>query len=198
LPAFSSGAGYRQCYAEKMRDPHACEKDLRSFLRARFLKLPGLTLPTALNVISEFYNDVRDFDVIASEGDGLAAYSDITNHGRGTRLEIGFTRLLRLRSQNDNANNNRYPALRLKLRLCFKWDMDVIKLSEPTWAFDCWCDSGVDKFRAAVERTEAYSVQKDKPPSEVNIVLENSFYRRDKYRLEPDVKQMWWGNVNVA
>lgn len=179
-----------------MRDPHASEKELRSFLRARCLKFAGMKLPIALDVISEFCNDVRGFDVITSEGDGLAAYSDITDNGRGTRLEIGFTRLLRLRPENED--EYRCPALRLKLRLCFKWDMDVIKLSEPIWAFDCWSDSELDEFRAAIERTAAYSVQKDKLPSEVNILLEKTSYWRGKYRLEPDVKQMWWGNVNVA
>jgi hypothetical protein len=181
-----------------MRDPHSSEKELRSLLRGRALKLAGMKLPTALDLISDFYKKVRDFDVVDNEGDGLAAYKDTTDHGRGTRIEIGFTRLFRLRP--DNENDFRYPALRLRLRHCFKWDMDVIKfvLPEPTWSFDCWSAGELEQFRMAVENTVGYSMLKEKVPSEVNIVLEDASYRREKYKFEPDVKQMWWGNVDVA
>lgn len=181
-----------------MRDPKTSEQELRTRLKAQSFKLTGMKLPVAMAVITDFYKEVRDFDVIAEEGDGLAAYKDVTDHGRGTRVEIGLTRLFRFAPKDEN--DMLWPGARLKLRLCYKWDRDVIRLvmPEPTWSFDCWSLTGLAQFKESVEKTDGYAVLIDKIPSEVHVVLEDAFYRRNAYRAKPEMKQMWWGNVDVV
>lgn len=181
-----------------MRSPDMAEKELRTLLRSRSLKLSALVLPDAFEAMMSFYQSCRDFDVLAPEGDGLVAYEDVTNHERGTRLEIGFTRLFRLFPGSEE--DSRWPALRLRLRLCYKWDMDVIKLVLPaqTWSMSCWSIDELEPFRESVLRTTGYTVMKDKKPAETNISLEETTYRRNQYRSTPEVKQMWWGVQDVS
>jgi hypothetical protein len=120
------------------------------------LKLTTLTLPQAFEAMAEFWVSERDFDVLAQNRDGLACYEDVTNHGRGTRLEIGLVRLLRVTSDSGQV---RWPAHRLRLRLCYKWDMDVIKYVLPagTWCFACWDPVELDTFKRSVFDTPGSS-----------------------------------------
>jgi hypothetical protein len=120
-----------------LKDSSQVEKEFRSFLRARPLKLSSLTLPIAFDAMAEFWTTTRFSNVLTEGGDGIACYQDVTDHGRGTRLEIGFIRLLRLQSDCSLPPS---PVHRLRLRICYKWDMDVIKhlLPAGTWSFACW------------------------------------------------------------
>jgi hypothetical protein len=105
-----------------IKDSSQVEKEFRSFLRAKSLKLSSLDLPIAFDVMAEFWAATKFSNVLAEDGDGIACYEDVTDHGRGTRLEIGLVRLLRLPS---DATLTPSPAHRLRLRICYKWDMDV-------------------------------------------------------------------------
>jgi len=134
------------------------EKAFRSFLRARASKLATLTLPEAFDAMAAFWAAGKD-------GAGIAAYQDVTDHGRGTRLEIGFDKIV------QSAPDRTACRLRLRLRVCYKWDMDVIRhvLPAGVWSFTCWQAAEFDAFRQAVLDTAGFSFMHGKKPAEVNI-----------------------------
>lgn len=174
------------------KDSSQVEKEFRSFLRARSLKLSSLTLPIAFDAMAEFWTANRFSNVLAEDGDGIACYQDLTDHGRGTRLEIGLVRLLRLPPDGSLAAS---PVHRLRLRICYKWDMDVIKhvLPAGTWSFACWDARELDAFRQVISNTAGFTTMREKKPAEVNASFETVTPLRHLLKPEPGARQMWWG-----
>jgi len=172
--------------------PVNVEKAFRSFLRTKSLTLASLTLPQAFDAMTEFWGRHKDFDVLAQDGDGIACYEDISNHGRGTRLEIGIVRLLRVASDRDLPP---WPAHRLRLRLCYKWDADVVQhvLPAGTWAFACWETERFDAFRQSVFETRGFCTMRDKKPAEVNVSFDTISSQSHVLTPEVQARQMWWG-----
>jgi hypothetical protein len=175
-----------------IKDSSQVEKEFRSFLRAKSLKLSSLDLPIAFDVMAEFWAATKFSNVLAEDGDGIACYEDVTDHGRGTRLEIGLVRLLRLPS---DATLTPSPAHRLRLRICYKWDMDVIKTVLPagTWSFACWDAREFSAFKQAISETVGFSSMREKKPAEVSVLLDIVTSMPYQLKPEPGARQMWWG-----
>jgi hypothetical protein len=142
--------------------------------------------------MAEFWTTTRFSNVLDGDGDGIACYEDVTDHGRGTRLEIGLVRLLRLPSDGRLTPS---PTHRLRLRFCYKWDMDVIKHVVPagTWSFACWNERELDAFKQAIFNTAGFSTMREKKPAEVNALFETVASVPHVLKPEPGVRQMWWG-----
>jgi len=154
------------------------EKNFRTFLHAKSLKLSSLTLPIAFDAMAEFWTTIRFSHVLAEDGDGIACYEDVTDHGPGTRLEIGLVRLLRLPSEDVEASSplhglglRSWPVHRLRLRICYKWGMDVIKhvLPAGTRSFACWDCQEFESFKQTVLNTAGFSAMAHNKPAEANI-----------------------------
>ena len=175
-----------------LKDSSQVEKEFRSFLRARSLKLSSMTLPIAFDAMAEFWTANRFCNVLAENGDGIACYEDITDHGRGTRLEIGLVRLLRLPSEGSEALS---PVHRLRLRVCYKWDMDVIKhvLPAGTWSFACWDFLEFESFKQTVLNTASFSAMRHKMPAEANVSFDIVSAEPNKLKPPVEARQMWWG-----
>lgn len=175
-----------------LKDSSHVEKEFRSFLRAKSLKLSSVNLPIAFDVMAEFWTTNRFSNILAEDGDGIACYEDITDHGRGTRLEVGLVRLLRLPSDFILAPS---PVLRLRLRVCYKWDMDVVKhvLPAGTWSFVCWDERELNAFKQAIFSTAGFATMREKKPAEVNVSLQTVTSVPQQLRPEPGARQMWWG-----
>ncbi|GGY41277.1 hypothetical protein GCM10007387_24020 [Pseudoduganella albidiflava] len=175
-----------------IKESSQVEKEFRSFLRAKSLKLSSLNLPTAFDAMAEFWTATRFCNVLAEDGDGIACYEGVTDHGRGTRLEIGLVRLLRLPFDPILAPS---PVHRLRLRICYKWDMDVIKHVIPagTWAFACWDANELSAFKQAIVNTAGFSTMRGKKPAEVTALLETVTSVSHQLKPEPGARQMWWG-----
>lgn len=172
-------------------NPLLVEKQFRAFLGARSLKLASLTLPQAFDAMAAFWIEVRDFEVLAENGDGIACYQDVTDHGRGTRLEIGFVRILRVAPEDSGLA---WPAHRLKLRVCFKWDRDVISKVLPagSWSFACWNIGEFESFKRSLVDTAGFSVMREKTVAEANVLLDTIASQPRMLQPEAD-RQMWWG-----
>ncbi|MFZ6746042.1 hypothetical protein ACO0LC_22685 [Undibacterium sp. JH2W] len=175
------------------KNPAQSEKELRTLLRANKQTLKTMTLPQALRLMAAFYQDARDYDVVQAEGDGLVVYDDITNRGRGTRFEIGIVRLFCL--PHNEAATGPQPALRLRLRLCYKLDMGIVTelMAEDTWSYDCWSVQDMARVLQSVEKGPAYQLLHDRIPAEVNINLEETTYLSAEKHPRPDAQQNWWG-----
>ena len=173
------------------------EKEFRAFMHSRGLKLASLKLPDALDAMSEFWGTGNEFETLSVDGDALVAYEDVSDYGKGTRLELGFIRLLRLPLGAEEGHIGR--AVRLRLRLCYKWDMDVIRdvLPHGTWSLACWAHKDVAAFKQVIREKAAFLAMFEKLPSEVRVTLEDAVYPLVEYRPGIESRQMWWGIRDV-
>ena len=183
-------------------DSSQVEKAFRTFLRARSLKLSSLTLPIGFDAMAEFWTTSRFSNVLVEVGDGIACYEDVTDHGRGTRLEIGLVRLLRLPPEDietpvpaHGLRLSSWPVHRLRLRVCYKWDVDVIKhvLPAGTWSFACWDFHQFGSFKQAVFNTAGFSTMAHKKPAETNVSFDIVSAVPNELKPVVDARQMWWG-----
>ncbi|MTV55712.1 hypothetical protein [Pseudoduganella buxea] len=175
-----------------LKDSSQVEKESRFFFRSRSLKLSSLTLPIAFDAMEEFWTTSRFSDVLPENGDRIACYEDVTEHGRGTRLEIGLVRLLRPSSSDSKLSS---PVNRLRLRLCYRWDMDVIAhvLPAGTWAFACWDFPEFETFKRSVLNTAGFSAMQDKKSAEVNALFDMVSAVQNELKPAAEARQMWWG-----
>jgi hypothetical protein len=179
-----------------MRNLEQSDKDLRALLRSQVPTLGELRLREAVICMANFYRDMRDY-VTEEDRDGLVFYEDVTDSGRGTRLEMGMCRLFRLPSDEADLY---LPAYRLRLSLHFKCDIDVVRsvLPNGTWSLYCWSTSEVEGLLDAVRRTSGYRTMEDKIASEVKLKLEKTTYKLSALNPSADTKQNWWGVWDVA
>jgi hypothetical protein len=142
--------------------------------------------------MEEFWTTNRFSDVLPENGDGIACYEDVTDHGRGNRLEIGLVRLLRLPSSDSKLPSSVH---RLRLRLCYRWDMDVIThvLPAGTWSFACWDFSEFETFKRSVLNTAGFPAMQDKKPAEVNALFDTVSVVQNELKPAAEARQMWWG-----
>ena len=181
-----------------MRSPLSAERELRKLLRAECHPLGSLTLEKALQLASNFYQVVRDFNTEGDEGDGFVVYEDVTNHGRGTRLEVGIVRAFCL--PEDMATKGRRSAVRLRLRCCYRFDHAIVSevLSEPTWSLHCWNPAGLATVLSAVREKAAFKILSARKATAVNISTEHTSYGSGAKNPRHEAKQMWWAVADVA
>ncbi|PXX36834.1 hypothetical protein [Undibacterium pigrum] len=173
-------------------NPATSEKDLRTLLRLNKQTLKGMLLPQALGLMAGYYQDTH-YDVASPGDDALIVYKDITNRGRGTRFEIGIIRLFCM--PDTGAGVEPQAALRLRLRLCYRFDMEIITelMSEDFWSYQCWSVQDLPALLQKVLATPAYQLLQGNLPAEVNINLEETTYLPADKRPGPDPEENWWG-----
>lgn len=176
------------------KNPTTSEKDLRALLRLHKQTLKSMLLPQALGLMAGYYRDT-DYTVASPGDDALVVYKDITNRGRGTRFEIGIIRLFCLDNAGTGASMEPQAALRLRLRLCYKFDMEIITelMSEDFWSYHCWSVQDMPALLTQVMATPAYQLLQGNLPAEVNINLEETTYLPGKKQPGPDPQENWWG-----
>jgi hypothetical protein len=181
-----------------LRSPLSAEQDLRKMVRGHCGALGRATLDQALQMTSDHYRKVRDFETDGDDGDGFVVYEDVTNHGRGTRLEVGMVRVFCLR--DDMATSGLRPALRLRLRCCYRFDHAIVSevLAEPTWSLHCWNPVDLQGVLSSAREKAAFKVLAGRQAAAVSISTESTFYRLAAKNPRPDAKQMWWGVWDVA
>lgn len=108
------------------------------------------------------------------------------------RLEIDFIRLLRVVPGDPGEP---WQAYRLRLWVCYRWDMDVVKyvLRAGTWSFTCWDAAQIDEWARSVQTTAGYRTMCDKTPAEVKVTLEAIASVPRVLKPDPGARQMWWG-----
>ena len=173
-------------------NPATSEKDLRALLRRNKQTLKGMLMPQALSLMAGYYQDAQ-YAVASPDDDALIVYKDITNRGRGTRFEIGIIRLFCL--PDAGAGMEPQAALRLRLRLCYRFDMEIITelMSEDFWSYHCWSVQGMAALLAQVMATPAFQLLQGNVPAEVNINLEETTYLPGEKQPGQDPQENWWG-----
>ena len=181
-----------------MRSPLTAESQFRKLLRAECRPLGSLTLGEALRVASSFYRSVRDFETDGEDGDGFVVYEDVTKQGGGTRLEVGIVRAFCL--PDNSPSPGRRSAVRLRLRCCYKFDLEITSevLSEPTWSLYCWSPANLEALVSAAQEKAAFKKLSSRKAAAVHISTEQTSYFSGGKNPRSDAKQMWWAVADVA
>jgi hypothetical protein len=158
------------------------EKSLRQSLRFAGQQLKDLHAPDALRFATEHWQSTEVDGLRPTQGDGLVAYFELVNRGRGSVLEFGINRILRF-PPIDGANFWEWvPGYKLRLSIAYKPPLEFFQLNTPKSAVDCWNKVDVltfiDELKSLplfklVNQLEPHSssisfTECDSPPTEAN------------------------------
>lgn len=126
------------------------EPSLRKLLRARGVTLKGIDAQSVLRLAIEHWIDTPVDGVRQDAGDGLVAYFEVMNTGRGTVYEFGVNRILRPPPPEDEEFWKWPTGHRLGLSATYALSAGILACKPATTTLDCWSRGTVDEFRASV------------------------------------------------
>jgi hypothetical protein len=158
------------------------EKSLRQYLRTAGQHLKDLAAADALRFAAEHWQSTEVEGLKPTQGDGLVAYFELTNKSRGTVLEFGINRILRLPPIDEVKFWEWAPAYKLRLSISYKPTLEFFQLKAPKSVVDCWSKGEalifVDEVKSLPlfqlvtqleQRSTSISfVEFESPPSETN------------------------------
>ncbi|MYN00827.1 hypothetical protein GTP41_01815 [Pseudoduganella sp. DS3] len=122
------------------------EKSLRQSLRSAGQQLKDLDALGALRFVTEHWQSTEVDGLRPMQGDGLVAYFELLNRGRGSVLEFGINRILRF-PPIDGANFWEWaPGYKLRLSLTYKPPLEFFQLNAAKSVVDCWSKADVLTF----------------------------------------------------
>lgn len=134
---------------------HDVEKALRSFLKLSNRSLKELTAVDALDLATDHWLSVEVEGIRPERGDGLVAYFEILNRGRGTLFEFGINRIMTFAQPNDD-----YipwlPALKVRTSVAFKPNLEVFQLKPVACTFMCWDKNLLQDFKAEIQASAPF------------------------------------------
>lgn len=158
------------------------EKSLRQSLRSAGQHLKDLQAPDALRFATAHWQSTKVDGLRPTQGDGLVAYFELMNRGRGSVLEFGINRILRFQPI-DGANFWEWvPGYKLRLSISYRPPLEFFQLNAPKSVVDCWNKVDVltfiDELKSMplfklVNQLEPHSssisfTECDSPPTEAN------------------------------
>jgi hypothetical protein len=114
------------------------EKSLRQSLRSTGHQLKDLTAPDALRIATEHWQSTEVDGLRPTQGDGLVAYFELLNRGRGNVLEFGINRILRLPPVDEVKFWEWAPGYKLRLSISYKPTLEFFQLTAAKSIVDCW------------------------------------------------------------
>lgn len=132
------------------------EKSLRRFLRTKDKQLKSLNAKDVLLLASEHWMTESVDDVRPSQGDGLVAYFELVNRGRGTLYEFGVNRILRYPEDEAACFGSWEACHKLRLSIGYTATQEIFQLKSPIVIFDCWEKQEVSSFLSAVESSPSF------------------------------------------
>jgi hypothetical protein len=130
------------------------EKSLRKLVRTKGLLLKSLDVDDVLSIAFESWISTSANGIRYDMGDGLVAYFELLDRGRGIRYEFGVNRILRLPVDPEALPwGGSAPGYSLRLSTGIRPDLGVFQLSPAVTTFACW-DKGdgnafVDEVRTS-------------------------------------------------
>ncbi|MYM27448.1 hypothetical protein GTP58_03845 [Duganella sp. CY15W] len=158
------------------------EKSLRQSLRSAGQHLKNLDAPDALRLATEHWQSSEVDGLRATQGDGLVAYFELLDRGRGSVLEFGINRILRF-PPIDGANFWEWGAgYKLRLSICYKPPLEFFQLNAAKSVVDCWNKVDVLTFIDELKSLQLFNLvsqlephsssisftECDSPPTEAN------------------------------
>lgn len=132
------------------------EPSLRRLLREEGVTLKGINTRTVLRLAIEHWIDTPVDEVRKDAGDGLVAYFEVMNAGRGTVYEFGVNRILRPQHAEDGEFWKWPTGYRLGLCATYALSPGILAGNLATAAVGCWSRDAVNEFRTSVESTAQF------------------------------------------
>src|SRR4051794_28642516 len=104
------------------------EKSLRQLLRSNAAQLKNVTAMDVLHFATEHWCSTEIDGLRPTQGDGLVAYFELINKGRGTLFEFGVNRILRMPPQDDTKFWQWAPSFKLRLSVAFQATLEVFQI----------------------------------------------------------------------
>ncbi|MBC5786379.1 hypothetical protein H8N03_25805 [Ramlibacter sp. USB13] len=137
--------------------PEQLEKSLREHLRSCANPLKSLGAADVLRIATEHWASTHIDGVWPNEGDGLVAYFELLDRGRGLDYEFGVNRILRTGERSPESWE--WPqGFKLRLSVGFKTTLEIFQLKPAVAAFDCWNKQQVQDFISAVEGSPSFQI----------------------------------------
>jgi hypothetical protein len=132
------------------------EPSMRKLLRTRGVTLKGIDAQSVLRLAIEHWIDTPIDGFRKEAGDGLVAYFEVMNSGRGTVYEFGVNRILRPQPPEDDIFWKWPTGHRLGLSATYALSAGILACRPAAATLDCWSRESVNEFQAFVERTAQF------------------------------------------
>ena len=127
------------------------EKSLGQMLRSNGAQLKSMAARDVLHFATEHWCSTEIDGLRPTQGDGLVAYFELINRGRGALFEFGVNRILRMPPQDETKFWEWAPCFKLRLSVAFQPTLEVFQIKSVTSVFACWEKGLVSPFISQVE-----------------------------------------------
>ncbi|WP_458233110.1 hypothetical protein [Roseateles sp. P5_E8] len=149
--------------------PSQSEALFRKQLRASGQLLKELSAEKALRTAVEFWSGTEFEGLRSDQGDGLVAYFELMDRGRGAQYEFGINRILRSATSPNADYEPWLPAHKLGLLVSFSPTLEVFQLKPAAVVFDVWAKEQSARFLAQVTQSAAFQVVAALEPRDAKI-----------------------------
>jgi hypothetical protein len=147
------------------------EKALRAFLKLKKRSLKELTAVDALDLATDHWLSTDVEGVRPERGDGLVAYFEVLNRGRGTLFEFGINRIMTFAQSNDD-----YipwlPAVKVRMSVAFKPNLEIFQLGPVVCNFMCWDKKAVEDFKEEIQASAPFRLVAAWSPHSAGVASE--------------------------
>jgi hypothetical protein len=150
---------------------HDIEKAFRAFVKRKNRSLKELTAVDALDLATDHWLTTDVEGLRPERGDGLVAYFEVLNRGRGTLFEFGVNRIMTFAQSNDD-----YipwlPAVKVRISVAFKPNLEVFQLGPVVHSFMCWDKKAVQAFQGEIRESAPFRLVANWSPHSTGIASE--------------------------
>ena len=139
---------------------HDIEKALRAAVKLKSRCLKDLTAAAALDLATDHWLSTNVEGLRPERGDGLVAYFEVLNRGRGTLLEFGINRIMTF-AQSDDDYIPWLPAVKVRISVAFKPTLQVFQLGPVVSNFMCWDKQAVQDFKEEIQASAPFRLVAD-------------------------------------
>ena len=134
------------------------EKSLRQLLRSSRLQLKTITASDVLHSAIEHWRSTEIDGLRPTQGDGLVAYFELINRGRGTLFEFGVNRILRMAPQDEAKFWEWTPGFKLRFSVAYQATEEVFQMKPVTLVVACWDKGQISPFESQVEASSQFQL----------------------------------------
>jgi hypothetical protein len=134
------------------------EKSLWQLLRSSRSQLKTITASDVLHFAIEHWLSTEIDGLRPTQGDGLVAYFELINRGRGTHFEFGVNRILRMTPQDEAKFWEWTPSFKLRFSVAFQATVEVFQMRPVSSVFACWDKGQIAPFVSQVEASSQFQL----------------------------------------
>lgn len=146
------------------------EKSLRAFVKSSGSLLKQLCAEDVLRLGVQHWLATQVDGARPETGDGLVAYFEMIDRGRGLHFEFGLNRIM---TRVPDGENHRpwIPAHKLRLSMGFKATLEIFQLNPLVRSVACWSKDDASAFLEAVRSSAQFQVAASRRQASSGISL---------------------------